>query len=148
VGAGDVRWIEKWGTAFWKIVRKASTLGGVPRGGLSDFGLTWLLVYAFSALLNQSEYPAAHRAAPDVRVQLDLEVYAFAVGTVFQRHHLFLLVESRRFLGPSSVGCWRLPHVGHITWALWSAICFRKVVNVSPQRLHKTSMVSTPIVDD
>src|SRR5260370_28244549 len=26
VGAGDVRWIEEWGTAFWKIVRKASSV--------------------------------------------------------------------------------------------------------------------------
>jgi hypothetical protein len=31
VGAGDLRWIEEWGTAFWKIVRKASTVEGVPR---------------------------------------------------------------------------------------------------------------------
>ena len=26
-----MRWIEEWGTAFWKIVRKASTVGGAPR---------------------------------------------------------------------------------------------------------------------
>ncbi len=26
VGAGDVRWIEEWGTAFWKIVHKASSV--------------------------------------------------------------------------------------------------------------------------
>jgi hypothetical protein len=26
VGAGDVRWIKEWGTAFWKIARKASSV--------------------------------------------------------------------------------------------------------------------------
>jgi hypothetical protein len=31
VGAGDLRWIEEWGTAFWKIVGKASTVEGTPR---------------------------------------------------------------------------------------------------------------------
>jgi hypothetical protein len=31
VGAGDVRWIEWWGTAFWKIVLKASSVDKVSR---------------------------------------------------------------------------------------------------------------------
>ena len=31
VGAGDVRWIEEWGTAFWKIVHKASTVDKAAR---------------------------------------------------------------------------------------------------------------------
>ena len=31
VGAGDVRRIEWWGTAFWKIVLKASSVDKVSR---------------------------------------------------------------------------------------------------------------------
>ena len=31
VGAGDVRWIEEWGTTFWKIVRKASSVEEAAR---------------------------------------------------------------------------------------------------------------------
>jgi hypothetical protein len=33
VGAGNVLGIEEWGTAFWKIVRKASTVDKAARVG-------------------------------------------------------------------------------------------------------------------
>jgi hypothetical protein len=33
VGAGNVRWIEEPGVAFWKIVRKASTVDKAARVG-------------------------------------------------------------------------------------------------------------------
>jgi hypothetical protein len=35
VGSGDLRWIEEWNTALWKIVRKASTVEGAARADVT-----------------------------------------------------------------------------------------------------------------
>jgi hypothetical protein len=46
--------------------------------------VAWLPVCALGAFLNRNEYPAAHWTGPGIRLQLNLEVYAFAVGTVLE----------------------------------------------------------------
>ena len=78
IGAGRTPHLIEMGVTEWFC----KTFSG-------DLRLTRFPVCVFGALLNRNEYPTTHwTGLPTVaRLQLDLEVHAFAVGTVF--HHAF-----------------------------------------------------------